>query len=322
MSADVAVRQLVEDLAHRADVARRTSISSRLSAKSRSSGPVGRRRDDLVLDVVDRVAEPVGEREVAVDDVVGERPQQVVRAVAEDRARRPTRRWCVGRGSQSGVVDGEQEAVGRGRCRARTATTSPRSAARTGRCGRCRRSSRSWPAGCPRATSSTISGWRPSVAAIAVTWSRRRRRRRSTHTGPHRARRASAGSAATAASALDSCRSPAADAADPDRLPARRRRQRAGASERASARVGWPSGSASVLRRSPGAASSGAASARQHTRPRAAEREGRRDRDDGHDAGDHEQPDHDRAPPRATPSARAPRRRAGRAAAGRAAPPG
>ena len=88
--------------------ARRTSMSSRFSANSRSSASGDACADDRVLDVVDGIAESVGEREVAVDDVVADRPQQVVRAMGEDgghagaqvmrRARVPAR-----------VVDGEQE---------------------------------------------------------------------------------------------------------------------------------------------------------------------------------------------------------------------
>ena len=56
-------------------------------------------QDDLVLDVIDRVADPVREREVAVDQVVGDRPQQVVRPVARGSARLQTRRWWEARGS-------------------------------------------------------------------------------------------------------------------------------------------------------------------------------------------------------------------------------
>ena len=96
---DVAVRQLVEHLSNRADRAadldqlalEREEPLDRVAAR----GP-----DDLVLDLVDRVAEPVGEREVAVDDVVGKRPEQVIRAMTQDRAT-PDRRWFVARGSQS-----------------------------------------------------------------------------------------------------------------------------------------------------------------------------------------------------------------------------
>ena len=80
--------------------ARRTSMSSRLSANRRSSVSGVGLRDDRVLDLVDGVAEPVGVREVAVDDVVADRPQQVVRAVGQDRPDPVVRRWCDARGSQ------------------------------------------------------------------------------------------------------------------------------------------------------------------------------------------------------------------------------
>ena len=66
-------------------IERRTSMSSRFSANSASSVSGFGAPDDLVLDLVDGEAEAVREREVAVDDVVGERPQEVVRAVAQDR---------------------------------------------------------------------------------------------------------------------------------------------------------------------------------------------------------------------------------------------
>ena len=83
----VAVRQLVEHLADRAD---RAADLDELALELEQPLDGLRRRlpDDLVLDVVDRVADPVGEREVAVDQVVGDRPQQVVRTALEDRRRR------------------------------------------------------------------------------------------------------------------------------------------------------------------------------------------------------------------------------------------
>ena len=58
-------------------VARRTSMSSRLRANS-ARGPPAPPGGRPVLDLVDRVPEPVGEREIAIDDVVAEGPQQVV----------------------------------------------------------------------------------------------------------------------------------------------------------------------------------------------------------------------------------------------------
>ncbi len=60
-------------------------MSLRLRWKSRSSARGIGLADDLVLDLVDRVADVVGEWEVAVDDVVADRPQQVVRALGQDR---------------------------------------------------------------------------------------------------------------------------------------------------------------------------------------------------------------------------------------------
>ena len=105
----VAVRQLVEDLAHRADRAADLDQLA-LELEQLLDGVRGRLADHLVLDVVDGVADPVGEREVAVDQVVGDRPQQVVRPVLEDRRQAagqvvPRPRVPVD------VVDGQQEAL-------------------------------------------------------------------------------------------------------------------------------------------------------------------------------------------------------------------
>ena len=105
----VAVRQLVEDLAHGADRAADLDQLA-LQLEQLLDRVRGRLADDLVLDVVDGVADPVGEREVAVDQVVGDRPQQVVGPVLEDRLHAagkvvPRPRVPVD------VVDGQQEAL-------------------------------------------------------------------------------------------------------------------------------------------------------------------------------------------------------------------
>ena len=82
-------------------------MSSRLSLNSRSTVSGVGLADDCVLDLVDGVADPVGEREVAVDEVVRDGPQQVIRTVRQDRS--DARRQVVaGPGIPVGVVDGEQ----------------------------------------------------------------------------------------------------------------------------------------------------------------------------------------------------------------------
>ena len=65
-------------------------------------------RDDVLLDVLDRVAEQVEEREVAVDDRVDQRPEQVVGPAGEHR------REAAAQGGHRarvplGTVDGQQE---------------------------------------------------------------------------------------------------------------------------------------------------------------------------------------------------------------------
>ena len=145
----VAVRQLVEDLADRADRAADLDQLA-LELEQLLDGLRGRLADDLVLDVVDGVADPVGEREVAVDEVVGDRPQQVIRAVLEDR--RDAAGQVVRRRADPSPRCGRSAGTrGRARCRARRRRPRRRSSGGTGRCGRRRRSSRSWPAGCPPA---------------------------------------------------------------------------------------------------------------------------------------------------------------------------
>ena len=111
--------------------ARRMAISSRLSVEQALERLRVALLDDRVLEVVDLVAELVEEREVAVDEVVAEGPQQVVRAAAEDRAE-PVAAEVVDRPRVPvGVVDRQQEAASRGRCRSRSATIGRRSRART-----------------------------------------------------------------------------------------------------------------------------------------------------------------------------------------------
>ena len=114
----VAVRQLVEDLAHRADRAADLDQLA-LQLEQLLDGVRGRLADDLVLDVVDGVADPVREREVAVDQVVGDRPQQVVGPVLEDRlpCRRPGGAPPAGPSRRCGRSAGNPC---RARCRART----------------------------------------------------------------------------------------------------------------------------------------------------------------------------------------------------------
>ena len=95
---DVAVGELVEDLADRAD---RAADLDQLPLQQEE--PLervgGGLADDLVLDLVDRVTEAVGEREVAIHDVVGEGPQEVVGPWRRTGSR-PPRRWLESRGSQ------------------------------------------------------------------------------------------------------------------------------------------------------------------------------------------------------------------------------
>ena len=105
----VAVGQLVEDLADRADRAPDLDELA-LELEHPLDGVRGRLANDLVLDVVDGVADPVREREVAVDQVVRDRPQEVVRPVGQD-GRHAIRQVMTGPRVPVDVVDGQQEAL-------------------------------------------------------------------------------------------------------------------------------------------------------------------------------------------------------------------
>ena len=92
---EVAVRELVEDLADRC-----RGAADRDELALQVEQPLERLRvallDDRVLDEVDLVAELVHEREVAVDQVVAQRPQEVIGAAGQDR-RQPVAAEVVGR---------------------------------------------------------------------------------------------------------------------------------------------------------------------------------------------------------------------------------
>ena len=75
----VPIRELVEDLADRAD--RATHVDELALQREYPFERVAVRSfHDRVLEGVDRILEPVGEREVGVHDLVADRPQQVVRS--------------------------------------------------------------------------------------------------------------------------------------------------------------------------------------------------------------------------------------------------
>ena len=79
----VAVRQLVEDLALRADrVADVEQVAPDL--EEALDDPLAGLADDVGLEVVDLVAELVEDREVAVDQAVDDGPEQVVGALVEE----------------------------------------------------------------------------------------------------------------------------------------------------------------------------------------------------------------------------------------------
>ena len=158
---EVAVRELVEDLAgRRGRPADREQLP--LQDEEPLERPLGRRLDDLVLEVVDLVGERVEDREVAVDDPVGDRVEQEV-----GRPWRGSRRRRRGprRASTKVAVRRRGRRAGsacRGRSRSRRAGPRRGTRGRTARRGPCRRRSRPSPArsapGCRRRSADAAPG--------------------------------------------------------------------------------------------------------------------------------------------------------------------
>ena len=306
------------------DVARRIVEQLALQREQPLERPVGRRLDDLVLELVDLVAEPVEDREVAVDDRVGEGVEEVVGALRRGACSTPTRSGARRRGPSRPSWTRQQEPLAEdevdlGRPRPRR-----RSRARTARCGRRRRTSRPSPAGCARRCPRRSAGGgrapRRSTGPVVLGGvgqvdpePRRRARRRLGDRGP-------SSSWPTGRRPVDVRSAPGSvGASTSPRRPARRaswRRQRAivGSPLVVAIRLRAASGCRRPPRSRRGRSPS--------IRVRAAEGEARRDRDDRDDAGDEEQPDEDRRRLARPPSARGPRRRGRRGAAGRGARPG
>ena len=275
-------------------IARRTSISSRLRRKPLHGLGTGLAHH-LVLHVVDRVAEAIGEREVAVDDVVGKRPQHVVRAVAEDR-RDPGAQMVRGPRVPARRRGPSAENPARARSRVRVATT---------RRHRSSLNRTTWIDAVGRLDLG------PLVALQDVLDDQRVEAERGADLEPGPAL-GQVRSTQTARPGAASRSGRPASAASPSQLAGRVRRRPAGHAPRivpgsAARRRAAPDrviGSAGFAWLGIGVGSCGRASAgcvarsqhrrvRQHTRPEPPSAEGRRERRRGDRGGDDKQPDHD-----------------------------